>query len=296
MMTNDEAKEVCAAYGTAEVDDVTFKKCATCKSARYGSDECERDQRQQHEGACEKRAAELRDEILFKQPESCCFGDCPICFLQLPLDPKKFAMWPCCSKIICDGCNYAHYLRNGLKRTCPFCRHPLPESDAEDVLNHMKRIEKNDPVAMRQMGWSRYREGDYISASEYLTKAAELGDADAHCQLADMYYHGKGVEKNRKKALYHWEEAAIGGHPVARRNLAAIEMNNGRPERAVKHFIIAANLGCEESMKQLWKCFPKGFVSKDDLNVTLRTHHAAVNATKSPQRKAAEEKASRKRN
>ena len=142
MMTNDEAKEVCAAYGTAEVDDVTFKKCATCKSARYGSDECERDQRQQHEGACEKRAAELRDEILFKQPESCCFGDCPICFLPLPLDPQKSAFMTCCSKIICGGCSYAHALRNGLKRTCPFCRHPVPKSQAESKLNITKIIKK----------------------------------------------------------------------------------------------------------------------------------------------------------
>jgi hypothetical protein len=38
------------------------------------------------------------------------------------------------------------------------------------------------------------------------------------------------------------EEAAIGGNPFARHNLALIEMKNGRPERAVKHYIIAANL------------------------------------------------------
>jgi TPR repeat protein len=153
----------------------------------------------------------------------------------------------------------------------------------------MKRVKKNDPVAMLYMGGMRYIEGDYSSAFEYFAKAAELGDADAHCQRADMHYHGKGVEKDEKKGIYHWEEAAIGGHPHARHNLGVIEMNNGRPERGVKHFIIAADLGYEESMKKLWKSFSMGYVKKDDLNVTLRTHHAAVNATKSPQRKAAEE-------
>jgi ribulose bisphosphate carboxylase small subunit len=66
-------------------------------------------------------------------------------------------------------------------------------------------------------------------------------------------------------------------------------MENGRPERAVKHLIIAANLGCDRSMKQLWKCYSEGYISKDELTVTLRTHQAAINATKSPQRKAAEE-------
>ena len=140
---------------------------------------------------------------------------------------------------------------------------------------------------MTQMGAMRYKEGDYSSALEYWTKAAELGDAEAHVKLADLYYRGKGVEKDEKKALYHWEEAAIGGHPDARHIIALTEMLNGRPERAVKHFIIAANLGDEDAMKALWDCFSMGHVSKDDLTVTLRAHHTAVNATKSPQREVA---------
>jgi TPR repeat protein len=153
----------------------------------------------------------------------------------------------------------------------------------------MKRVEKNDPVAMTQMGGMRYKEGDYSSAFEYLTKSAELGDAVAHFKLAVMYSKGKGVEKDEKKEVYHLEEAAIGGHTVARHNLANIEMNDGRHERGVKHFIIAANLGDERSMKELWKCFSMGHVSIDNLTATLCRHHAAVNATKSPQREAAED-------
>ena len=65
-------------------------------------------------------------------------------------------------------------------------------------------------------------------------------------------------------------------------------MENGRPERAVKHLIIAANVGYEKSMKALWTCYAKGYISKDDLTVTLRTHQAAINETKSSQREAAE--------
>jgi hypothetical protein len=280
---------VCASCGIAEIDEIKLKKCAACESVLYCSDECEADHRQQHEGKCEKRAAELRDEMLFKEPESSYFGDCPICFLPLPLDPSKSALTGCCSKVICEGCRYAHALRNGFKETCPFCRHPAPKSEAEDDLNMMKRIEKNDPVAMTQMGGLRYKEGDYSSAVEYLTKAAALGDAFAHFTLHFFYFKGDGVEKDERKALYHLEEAAIGGYPDARHNLAAFEMVNCRPERGVKHFIIAASLGHDLSMKALWKCFSMGYVSKDDLSVTLRAHHTAVNATKSPQRKAAEE-------
>ena len=280
---------MCASCGIAEIDEMKLKKCAACKSVLYCSDECEADHRQQHEEACKRRAAELRDEILFQQPESNCFGDCPICFLPLNLDATKSPSTTCCSKTICNGCSFVSYLRNPLNFICPFCRHPVPKSEAEADLNLMKRVEKNDPGAMRQMGTTHYNEGDYSSAFEYWTKAAELGDAMAHSKLGVMYDRGEGVDKDEKKALYHWEEAAIGGHPFARHSLAVIEMNNGRPERGVKHFIIAANLGNDLSMKALWKCYAKGYIRKDDLTATLWTHQAAVNETKSSDREAAEE-------
>jgi TPR repeat protein len=165
----------------------------------------------------------------------------------------------------------------------------LPDTDEEVEAMLMKRVEKNDPLAMMQMGGKRRDEGDYKSAFEYYTKASELGDAKAHYNLSIMYDLGQGVEKDEKKQVYHLEEAAIGGCVQARRNLAVIEVRNGRMERAVKHWIIAANMGDDKSMKALWKCYAKGFVEKDDLNATLRAHHAAVDATKSPQREQAEE-------
>ena len=59
-------------------------------------------------------------------------------------------------------------------------------------------------------------------------------------------------------------------------------------DRAVKHFIINANLGYEKSMKWLWKHYSEGNITKEDLEATLRTHQAAIDAMKSPQREAAE--------
>jgi len=115
----------------------------------------------------------------------------------------------------------------------------------------MKRIEKNDPVALCQVGGERYKEGDYGTAIEYLTKAAELGNVKAHYYLGVMYREGNGVEKDEKKEIYHLEEAAIGGHPDARCNLACYEGINERYERAVKHWIIAANHGHDDSIQAL---------------------------------------------
>eukprot|EP00985_Skeletonema_marinoi_P027127 scaffold21767_cov99-Skeletonema_marinoi.AAC.1 len=74
----------------------------------------------------------------------------------------------------------------------------------------MKRAAANDPVAMRQLGTRRYEEGDYDTAFEYWTKAAELGDAISHYKLSLFYYQeGEGVEKDEMKELFHLEEAAI---------------------------------------------------------------------------------------
>ena len=90
-MSAKEAEEMmpcCASCGTAEGDDIKLKKCA-CQLVKYCSVKCQKDHRKQHKKECKKRAAELRDEILFKQPEGSYFGDCQICCLPIPIDPKN---------------------------------------------------------------------------------------------------------------------------------------------------------------------------------------------------------------
>jgi predicted RNA-binding protein associated with RNAse of E/G family len=57
----------------------------------------------------------------------------------------------------------------------------------------------------------------------------------------------------------------------------------------MKHLVIAASLGDDDSIKLLMKAFRSGLVSKDDLASALRAHQAAVEETKSPQREAAKE-------
>eukprot|EP00984_Skeletonema_dohrnii_P013630 scaffold5653_cov95-Skeletonema_dohrnii-CCMP3373.AAC.5 len=287
----EEADMCCASCGKSELDDIKLMDCDACKSVRYCSDKCKEDHLPQHAVICKERAAELRDEILFRQPESTHLGDCPICFLPLlSIHQKKSPLYACCSKWICNGCAYANQKRELEKRlqpACPFCRNILPKTDEEAEINYMRRVAANDPVAVREIGMKHFNNGDYERAFEYLTKAAELGDASAHYNLSFMYQKGDGVEKDEKKRLYHLEEAAIGGHPDARYNLAMEEGRNERFDRAVKHFIIAANLGLDESIQALKGCYKYGDVSKEDFAAALRAHHAVVDATKSPQRDAA---------
>ena len=50
-----------------------------------------------------------------------------------------------------------------------------------------------------------------------------------------MYSEGKGVEKNEKMKTFHQEEAAVGGHVIARYNLGLSEGRKGKVDMAVKH-------------------------------------------------------------
>ena len=145
----------CASCVAAEVDDIKLKECDDCDLVRYCSDVCRLEHKSEHEEACKKRATELRDELLFKQPDSSHLGDCPICCLPLPIDATKSITYECCSKSICKGCDYANKMREHrarLQHTCPFCREALPSTKEQRVKLRMKRIEANDPVAMCRYG------------------------------------------------------------------------------------------------------------------------------------------------
>jgi hypothetical protein len=98
----------CASCGISQSDQINLEKCAECKLVSYCSVRCQKIHRPVHEETCKRRVAELRDELLFKQPESGHLGDCPICFLPLPIDNKLHTLKLCCCTCICNGCLWAH--------------------------------------------------------------------------------------------------------------------------------------------------------------------------------------------
>ena len=140
-VTKNDTMQCCASCGIAGVDEIKLKDCSACHLVKYCGLKCQKEHRPQHKRECKKRAAELRDELLFKQPESS-FGDCPICFLPLPIGPPKSKFNPCCSKLICEGCDYANKKREtegNLQQKCPFCRTPLTSSKRKQEKLLMKR-------------------------------------------------------------------------------------------------------------------------------------------------------------
>ena len=135
----------CASCGIAGIDDVKLKECDDCNLVKYCSVNCQRDHISRHLLECKKRAAELRDYTLFKQPESSHLGDCPICCLPLSLELKNSTIMWCCSKTLCNGCRKEFESR---ELRCPFCRRAYPETYEESEVLLMKRVEANDPAAL----------------------------------------------------------------------------------------------------------------------------------------------------
>eukprot|EP00573_Skeletonema_grethae_P003272 CAMPEP_0201689560 /NCGR_PEP_ID=MMETSP0578-20130828/3129_1 /ASSEMBLY_ACC=CAM_ASM_000663 /TAXON_ID=267565 /ORGANISM="Skeletonema grethea, Strain CCMP 1804" /LENGTH=197 /DNA_ID=CAMNT_0048174241 /DNA_START=364 /DNA_END=957 /DNA_ORIENTATION=+ len=191
--------------------------------------------------------------------------------------------------MICQGCSYADNVRQfekSMDRVCLFCRHPLPSNEDEHRKLMMKRVEANDPLAIDKVGHYHYHDGDIDAAIKSWTKAAELGSAEGHYSLSTLYKDGIGVEQNWKKTIYHLEQASISGHPLARHNLGCVEQDMGRFQRAVKHYIIASNLG-HDSMRELRAFYAAGKLSKQDFATAIRAHQAVIDAAKSVQRSEA---------
>ena len=155
-----EADVCCANCGIAAVDDIKLKDCDGCDLVKYCSDKCKQGHREEHKEECKRRVQELHDIDLLKQPDGSHLGECQLCFLPMPLHPKKSIFYSCCSNLACVGCRDANYMSNG-NDNCPFCREPAADED-ENKKRKMNRIKANDPAAMREMGKKLYREGNAV--------------------------------------------------------------------------------------------------------------------------------------
>ena len=122
---------------------------------------------------------------------------------------------------------------------------------------------------------------------ELWLRAGKLGCAMAYRCVAGAYDNGEGVERDAKKETYYNELAAMGGEVLARHNLGYIEGIAGNYHRAVKHFMISAGAGDDNSLKKIQQCFMHGHAIKDDFENALRAHKEANDEMKSDQREAA---------
>ena len=303
----------CAECGKEEGGGLaSLKACKACMQAKYCNAECQHKHWPKHKKPCKLRAAELRDEALFKDPPL--KEDCPICFLPMPakliscvtLPPAtilsvpiydlksneglaKQAMedyYPCCGKRICGGCVYSCWKSGNNK--CPFCNSErIGRTEEENVEDVMRRVDANDADAIYLLAGFHHHgkasfQQDRMKAMELYSRAAELGCSKAHINPGMHYYEGG----NMKKAKFHFEAAAMAGHEWARHTLGYIEYNSGNMERAIKHWKIGASAGCYQSMQYLRLCFEKGHVSRESIDSTLAAYNTSCAEMRSEARDA----------
>ena len=268
--------------------------CAACKLVKYCSRECQIAHRPQHKRECKKRANELHDEKLFKQPPP--DEDCPICMIRLPTLPKGRVYMACCGKLVCGGCTHApvyddkgNRVDDDKQNECPFCRTVAPKSYEKTIKRLEKRIELNDPTAIHNMG-VYYSHGQFglsqndAKALELWHRAGELGHHKSYFNIGGVYNEGRGVEIDKQKALHYWELAAMGGDVEARHNLGAMEGQAGNMDRALKHFMIAVKDGGSISLESIKRMHEAGLSTKDEYTKALQLYQEYLDEVKSDQR------------
>jgi len=297
------ATNCCADCSKEEERGISLKTCKSCMQARYCNAACQKKHWATHKKSCKQRAAEIRDEALFKDPPST--EDCPICFLPMPVkliccisllfatvlsvpisdfadaneELEKWPLvgyYPCCGKSICGGCVHS-FRKSGNADKCPFCNSDRSSKTLEESVEEiMKRVEANDAASICSLAQHYYNgEGgvqqDQAKAMELYARAADLGSSEAHSQLGGNYYK----EGDLKKAKFHNEAAAMAGHEMARYNLGYFEVKSGNIERAMKHWAIAASAGYHKAMFQLKIGFENGYVSRESIDSTLAAYNSS---------------------
>ena len=111
---------------------------------------------------------------------------------------------------------------------------------------------------------------DRRKANELWLKAGELGCAGAYRSLGDSYEEGDGVEVDMEKSKHYYELSAMGGDINARYNVGLLENEAGNTQRALRHFILAARAGHDDSLDVVKQGFTKGLVTKDEYANILR--------------------------
>jgi TPR repeat protein len=231
--------------------------------------------------------------------------DCAICLVPLSRLIAATYYSTCCGNLICKACykeneesiEKQNEENTGKKVafTCPFCREPKPTRE-EDFVRLQARGLQNDPNAFMMMA-SIYREGgpeapkDDLKALDCLTRAVELGSAEACSSIGSIYDEGTGVAANKERAALFERIGAVRGSVVARHNIGVREYNSGSHGIGISHFKIAAEAGNQVSLDELRGIYNadgkepgKEFISKEYLDKVYRACHGAQMKVKSEER------------
>ena len=173
--------------------------------------------------------------------------------------------------------------------TCPFCRKSQPENEGFPIEEYEARMALGDHKAFANMSnvYSKGLHGlprDKAKASTLRLRAFELGSLDACYNMSLAYSIDGRVEGDASKAEYYLKMAARQGHIQARYRLACLEKDRDNIDLAVKHWMISAAAGHEDSAKNMNTAYRYKYITKNQFENVLRAYQKAKEDMSSEER------------
>ena len=131
-----------------------------------------------------------------------------------------------------------------------------------------------------QSGSNAYKKGDFVTALQHWTIAAQKGEVVAQFNVATMHFKGRGTPKNDRIAVKWYTLAAKQGYANAQFSLGLMYYNgNGVPtdaDSAIKWYTLAAKQGNASVPHNLGFMYRTGMGVLKDTRTALKWYKAAA--------------------
>lgn len=145
----------------------------------------------------------------------------------------------------------------------------VEQNDQKADEYYMKSALQNNPNGTFSVGRRYYYAGNAKLATQWLEKAANLGQMESQYLMAIHFFEGVGVEKNNSRAIMWLEKAVEQNYPQAINRLGACYLDGiGVKEeysKAFEYFQKAAEMGEEDAIANLGKCYLNGWGTETDM-------------------------------
>ncbi|EJK45386.1 hypothetical protein THAOC_36000, partial [Thalassiosira oceanica] len=167
---------------------------------------------------------------------------------------------------------------------CSICTLPIPLPMGDHAVFEARIQLPSTNSGLKHFHGELGLQADTQKGVELLTEAAELGSIQALFNLGAAYDTGEGVQQDEAKAIHFYEKAAMQGHVMSRNNLGISEAKKGNYDRAVRHLLISAKMGHENSIGAIKEMFVTGVATKEQYAEALKGYQNAVEEMKSHDR------------
>lgn len=161
-----------------------------------------------------------------------------------------------------------------------------PADTQQAMLWLNKAANAGNVLAMYELAIMSYEKGNYpgphdnVVAAKWFLKSAEAGYVDGMTHTAIIYYYGRGVKQDYKKAMEWFLKAADKGDPLAMNNIGLAYMTGEGAtldyKKAVYWFKKAAALNYTNSMVYLGLSYEKGVGIEQDYKKAMEWYLKAA--------------------